>query len=307
MEILYSKLKSKRLNKLLQSKVYDVIFVPANSYSIAFLKTNIPIIYLSDATFHLMINYYFFGLDDKSIYNGNIVEKNALVNANQIIYSSEWAKMDAINFYNINSKKINVFPFGSNLVCRFEKEHVLNKEVNLLFVGVDWKRKGADIAIECIDYLNKHSKRTYKLTIIGLRRPSDFNVENVNFVGFLNKNNKEEYDELIDYYKSSDMFILPTQAECAGIVFSEASMFGLPIITYDTGGISTYVINDINGYRLPLLSDSKEFANSVEKICKDNETFEKFSQNAIKQYEENLNWDNWLKSFSSVIEKVVNI
>ena len=51
---------------------------------------------------------------------------------------------------------------------------------------------------------------------------------------------------------SSDILLLPTQAECAGIVFVEASAYSMPIFTHDTGGISNYVINGINGYRLPL-------------------------------------------------------
>ena len=32
-----------------------------------------------------------------------------------------------------------------------------------------------------------------------------------------------------------------------------------PVITYDTGGVGNYVINGLNGYRLPLSSDAKDF------------------------------------------------
>lgn len=45
-----------------------------------------------------------------------------------------------------------------------------------------------------------------------------------------------------------NFLLLPTIAECAGIVFAEASGYGIPSITYDTGGVGTYVIDGINGF-----------------------------------------------------------
>ena len=85
-------------------------------------------------------------------------------------------------------------------------------------------------------------------------------LPDVDFIGFLNKNNEEEYQRVIQIISSSDILILPTKAECAGIVFAEASAYGLPIFTYDTGGVGNYVINGVNGYRLPLKDNASEFA-----------------------------------------------
>ncbi|WP_284036349.1 glycosyltransferase family 4 protein [Neobacillus sp. 114] len=309
MMVPYSKLKSKKLTNLLQQsgKKYDILFFPANSVAAAFVNTNIPIIYLSDATFHVMINYYLFNLDERSIENGNMVEKQALVNANQIIYASDWAKNDAINYYGINVNKINVLPFGANLIDKFiKKSFETNKQINLLFVGVEWERKGADIALECLDFLNRNSDSKYKLTIIGLENPGTIKNDHVNFVGFLNKNNQGDYDKLIKYYQDSDIFILPTRAECAGIVFSEASMYGLPIVTYDTGGIQSYVEDEVNGFRLPLEKKGKEFAEKVEFICNDPNTYMTFSKNSRTKYENSLNWDKWLESCDRVIKKCLD-
>lgn len=309
MMVPYSKLKSKKLTNLLQQsgKKYDILFFPANSVAAAFVNTNIPIVYLSDATFHAMINYYLFNLDERSIINGNTVEKQALVNSNQIIYASDWAKDDAISYYGINVNKINVLPFGANLIDKyFKKSFEPNKQINLLFVGVEWERKGADIALECLDYLNRHTDTKYKLTIIGLDNPGTIKNDQVQFVGFLNKNNQEDYDRLIKYYQESDIFILPTRAECAGIVFSEASMYGLPIVTYDTGGIQSYVEDEVNGFRLPLEKKGKEFAEKVEYICNDRDTYLTFSKNSRTKYENSLNWDKWLESCDQVIKKCLD-
>lgn len=80
-------------------------------------------------------------------------------------------------------------------------------------------------------------KKKFELTIIGLDKPEQYTEnKHIHFVGRLNKNNPEEFKQMITYYQESDIFLLPTKAECAGIVFSEAAMYGLPVFTHNTGG-----------------------------------------------------------------------
>jgi eps10P len=102
---------------------------------------------------------------------------------------------------------------------------------------------------------------------------------------------------------SSDILLLPTQAECAGIVFVEASAYSMPIFTYDTGGISNYVINGINGYRLPLKSDSYEFASKIENCIKSGE-LSLMQEYAANLYKEKLNWAHWSKRFKKIIDNI---
>jgi len=53
---------SKYLGRIFQERIngenYDLLFAPAASSEIAYLETKIPIIYLSDTTFALMVDYY---------------------------------------------------------------------------------------------------------------------------------------------------------------------------------------------------------------------------------------------------------
>lgn len=66
-------------------------------------------------------------------------------------------------------------------------------------------------------------------------------VENL---GFLDKNNPNEYQKYPNTWSKVHLLLLPTRAECAGIVFNEASVYGVPILSPDTGGVSDYVFND---------------------------------------------------------------
>ena len=100
--------------------------------------------------------------------------------------------------------------------------------------------------------------------------------------------------------KTCDLFLLPTRAECAGIVFAEASAFGLPIFTYDTGGVSDYVINGKNGYRLSLNSTGKDFACMIETVITRNKSG-MLSEGGRNLYLDRLNWRCWGDRFNQLI------
>ena len=148
---LVAKEYARQLQEKLNGKQFDYMFAPAGSELIAYLKTNIPIIYLSDATFISMVDYYpgFINLLKISKKMGDEIERRAINKSSHIIYSSDWAANSAINYYHCDRDKISVIPFGANLEGDQSREDILNirrnpiKTVNLLWIGVDWDRKGA--------------------------------------------------------------------------------------------------------------------------------------------------------------------
>lgn len=76
----------------------------------------------------------------------------------------------------------------------------------------------------------------------------------------------------------------------------------MPIYTYETGGVSNYVINDINGYRLPLNSCADDFANKI----LDTLSYKKqsdLSNGGRNLYKEKLNWTSWSIRFANIIKK----
>lgn len=159
--------------------------------------------------------------------------------------------------------------------------------------------------MQCVKFLRDRG-RNVELHIIGIGNLPE-EIGRLDYIvdhGFLNKNVEADYNRFINIVASCHIFILPTRAECAGIVFAEASAYGLPILTYDTGGISDYVQNGINGYRLPLTCDGKDFALKIEEILT-NGTFGNLRDGGRKLYEEKLNWKHWGDRFENVIKKVL--
>ncbi|WP_203649322.1 glycosyltransferase family 4 protein [Secundilactobacillus yichangensis] len=282
----------------------DITFAPVGSewaHLIDFSEGKV--IYLSDATYHSMNNYYFFNKSETEVKRKNMNEKETLSRSDKIILASDWAKNDAVNYYHIPEERISVIPFGANIEDKFDYNffNPEAKEINFLLVGVEWKRKGIDIAIDTVNLLNERSNgNTYRLNIVGVDKPASLSEnENIIFWGRLSKTDKQQSKKLIALYKKCDVFILPTRAECAGIVFCEAACYALPTLTYDTGGVKSYVVQGKTGSCLPEGSTSADFADEYIKLMSENRLVQ-YSRAARERFETRLNWSAWLADFKVV-------
>lgn len=270
------------------------------------LHTNKPIIYLTDATFQCLYDYYgpFSNFFKANVKEGNLIERVALNKASHIVYSSNWAKNSAINDYEIAEGKISVIEFGANIDEKDIIKHVNGRKetLHILFLGVEWERKGGDIAVKTCRILNEKGIKS-TLHIVGIKElPKKYTDESIiNYVGFLNKNNPQEYAKLVEVITNSDILLLPTKAECAGVAFSEASANQLPIFTYDTGGIANYVENGVNGYRLDLSCGANEFANKIISTL-DNDELDNLRKGCKKIYSEKLNWNVWTTKVGNILK-----
>src|SRR5690606_29435657 len=112
-------------------------------------------------------------------------------------------------------------------------------------------RKGGEIALQTWEHLRSMGYDT-SITFVGSTPPRQIEQVGVNVIPLLDKNDPEQYRRLWNLYIESHFFLLPTRAEAFGIVFSEASSFGLPCISTQTGGVPNAVRNGENGYTLPI-------------------------------------------------------
>ena len=281
-------------------------FEVVTTNAIAFLKTDIPLIHYTDSVAASMVDYYWHGLGRHTQAVMNMLQKRSLETCDAVLMASEWAKESAIRHYGTDPGKLTIIPFGANTEVK-DFQHLDHEEINLLFVGVGWQRKGGDIAVECAEWLNrKDPGRNYVLHLVGSEPPVPIDSDHVRLYGFLNRNVESEREKL-EYLRSiTDLFLLPTQAECAGIVFCEACAYGIPSVTYDTGGISSYVINGFNGYRMPCGSSGEQFADKILELLQDRTLLPKMKTNARSLYETDLNWDTAARRVTEVIHSLTD-
>lgn len=252
------------LERRLKKTPVDILFAPAASVEIAHLKTETPICYLSDTSFDQIMNYYgsFSNFTIKALKESNQIEQSAIKNSAIQVYSSNWAANHSKSFY--RAKKTFTINFGANLDKipeRYEIKKSYDSTINLLFLGNDWERKGGPIVLEAFELLDKKGF-DIKLKICGCR--PNIKHQKIQIVPFLNKNNKEEMKEFELIMRETHLLFLPTRADCTPIVFCEANAYGIPVITTDTGGVSSLIENDINGYIYPKDVEPDAYANKIE-------------------------------------------
>lgn len=308
---LYSIYISKRYAKYLDKQKIsniDYLLVPAMSPYIAYFDTSVPIIYLTDSTFKLYHDYYpsMTNITKKNAKEGLHIDKLTYNKSSIIICSSNWAKKSIVEDFDIDKNKVHILEFGPNIDIINENKIIkeFNKEeINMLFIGVNWKRKGGDIAVETCKEMRNLGFNTI-LNIVGCKVPNKYSkLPWIKEFGFLNKNDSLEYNKLITIIDKSDIFILPTVAEAAGIVFAESSAYSLPIFTFDTGGIGNYVLNGINGYRLNINSTGYDFARKIIECIKTGE-LNCLKSGCIKHYKSRLNWNIWSINFKKIINDI---
>lgn len=286
----------------------DILFCAFQAPALYGLKTNKPIVYLSDTTYSLMVDYYYHGISKNEIRAKNEIEQVALNKSTSIILSSQWAANSAINEYHQPKEKVNVVEFGANIDEKDIISHDFNYDghLDILFLGVDWERKGGKIAVDTCEWLNKNGISS-TLHIVGIREIDESikNLSFVNFIGFLDKNDKKQYNQLVTIIKKCHCLLLPTLAECAGIVFCEASANGLPVFSHITGGVPNYVNDGINGHLLPVGSNGEDFGKIIKQSFESGE-LKKMSESSVALYKEKFNWNCWRKKVEIILRQQQN-
>jgi glycosyltransferase involved in cell wall biosynthesis len=302
-----------QVKKCLSSINYDAVFSPG-TLPIAYLRTKKPIIFWTDTTFAGMIDFYpgFKNLCRESIRDGNRMEQLALSKSCVAIYSSEWAADTATDNYDVNPAKVKVVPFGANIDCNRDNEEV-HKIINckefdvckLLFIGVDWVRKGGDISIKAAELLNQRGIKT-EIHIVGCTPPGEM-PSFAKLHGFVSKKTEEGRSLLDKLFKESHFLIMPSRAECSGIVFAEASSFGLPSIATKVGGIPTAIHDGKNGQTFALHEGPEKFCDYIERLMFSRQEYEQLAISSFKEYSERLNWESSGRRVNELIQEFCSL
>lgn len=137
-----------------------------------------------------------------------------------------------MNNYVVDPKKVKVVPFGANIpnaqtINDIETYITRRKRgvIKLFFLGVDWYHKGGDVALRFAELLNAHGIPT-ELNVVGCIPPG--NVPSFcKCHGFITEKNPKGYKKIRILLQESHFLILPSRAECYGLVFFEASSYGI--------------------------------------------------------------------------------
>ena len=195
--------------------------------------------------------------------------------------------------YQIPQEKVLTVFAGSALKEHFVENNEKYASKNILFVGVDWERKGGPILIKAFEkVLDKHSDAS--LTIIGCS-PADVSVANCNILG------KLPQVELARYYNNAAVFCLPTLREPFGIVFIEAMLYKLPVVANNIGSIPDMVTNEFNGYLID--NNIEGYADAICKLFDDPQKARTFGENGFNLANSKFTWNSVGKTITAQMLK----
>ena len=128
------------------------------------------------------------------------------------------------------------------------------RDVLLATVGRLVRRKGIGQLIEMVQRLRAQQKPIH-LLVIGsgpeeeeLRRQAEQHrvADAIHFLGFVDE------DEKMGLLHMSDLYVSTSQHEGFGLVFLEAMACGLPVVCYDHGGQTDFLVDGVTGSVVPL-------------------------------------------------------
>jgi glycosyltransferase involved in cell wall biosynthesis len=284
----------------------EALMVIAGSVFAGQIPHGIPMVYASDATFRVLVDYHpkYRAMSLRARNIADEMEASSLRRADLVIYPSDWAARSAVRDYSVDPAKVHVIPWGANCdapAAIADRRQGRATPFRLLFVGVNWQGKGAAIAVDTLNALRAMGVPA-ELTICGCTPPNSVNAPGLTIIPFLDKNDPDQLRRLRQLYTDADLFILPTRADCYGIAFCEAAAFGVPSLAPDTGGVPSAVADGLNGILLPSSADGMAYADVAATLFRDPERLAALRTSSRKRSEDVLNWGAWATQLSRLME-----
>jgi len=245
--------------------------------------------------------------------HGNSKEKNKRIykknikNCNNIVYVSgkvrkvansifeETPDFERVIFNGVNTRKFS--EHSSNFTGNKNRDN--SKKV--LYVGNLVSRKGILDLLDCIKDSFKNDRNT-EFLIVGdgpLREQvesfiQDNKIENVQVLGRVSE------DRLVQKYRDSDLFVLPSYDESFGIVFIEAQATGLPVV--GTTSVPEEIVSPPNCGIQITPGSTKELSEAIRVGLETD-----WSQSKIREHAEMFDWKNkapqYVKTYQDVLSK----
>lgn len=211
--------------------------------------------------------------------------------------------------------KISIIPNGVNIEdfqvpftkeeCRRRLGLPYDKKI-LLFVGSLTERKGSDILLKAFEKVHRQDPDVAIIFVGDGPQRSELeeyvlknNVDSVYFAGFVDGITKSMY------YRSADLFVLPSLIEAFPLVLLEASASGLPMIVSDIQCMHAIVEDRINGiFALP--GNEEDLAEKILNLLNDDGSMTMMGANAFNKVKQGYSWENIAEKTEDLYRSVLH-
>jgi glycosyltransferase involved in cell wall biosynthesis len=117
----------------------------------------------------------------------------------------------------------------------------------------------------------------------------------------LNVQIPEQSAQLKDLFLRSHFLVVPTQAECFGVVFAEALAFGLPPVSRAVHAVPSIVTDGVTGVLGAADAGAAFYTDRLLALIQDREAYRRMARAARRRFEGQLTWEQFA---SRVIETI---
>jgi glycosyltransferase involved in cell wall biosynthesis len=265
-----------------------------------------PFIFVTDATPEFLRETYKWEITPEEYQH----EYRAIQKSFKVVYSSDFmadrAQVEYADILSENREKVCAVPFGLNIdsVPAQISERAVDGQLQLLFVGRDWDRKGGDIALEALQQLQARNINAH-LTIVGCDPAISAEQPDITIIPYLDKNDPKQQQQYLDILNRSHFLLLPTRADATPMVIAEANAFGIPALVSDVGGIGTLVKPGLNGYLFSAMTSGAQYGDLAAEVFADRDAYQQLSKMSRREYETRLNWDAWAQKMYQLSQEAL--
>jgi glycosyltransferase involved in cell wall biosynthesis len=291
----FNKRRKLLLDKLSREK-YSFTFQTQSLFDAS--VPDVPHFLYTDHT-HLA-NLHYPGFDRRQLLNKHWIDLETSVyqNATLNFTMSSNITRSIVEDYHCDPEKVKCVYSGSNVNLSktetFDDKRYSSK--NILFIGVDWIRKGGPVLAEAFkSVLAIYPNAT--LTIVGCK--PDLNIPNCTILG------RVSLDEVKKCYNKASVFCLPSILEPFGIVFLEAMAHKLPVVATNIGAIPDFIHEGKDGY-LVNPNDSQQLSDALIRLLGSEETCRSFGEYGSNLFWSKYTWEKTGERLYDLISKSLN-
>jgi len=232
-----------------------------------------------------LANLYYPGFEPGLLFSHEWIdlERNIYRNARRTFIMSSHVRNSVVQHYACDSKTVSCVFAGCNIELRpllLNNDDYKNKRI--LFIGVDWERKGGPELIKAFKLVLKKIPDAH-LTIVGSSPAVD--IPQVEVIGRLPINDINR--QLI----RASVLCLPTKIEPFGIVTIEAFIHKLPVVATNIGAMPDLIVDGESG-RLVAPDDINALADALIELLEDPEKCRRFGERGYQIVNDNYSWES---------------
>ncbi len=303
MELLaQAQLRADRLSDRIRSADPDVLFGCCISSMLYGLKTNVPIVYFSDATAKIINETYPAYRSRSPGYKRvcDAYERETMRRVTFAAFASERTRQSALGDYGLPAHRSRVVPMGAHITttdmpaarCDWPSQPPSRAELRLCIIASDPIRKRVGLAVRATQILVEMG---WNATLIHIGAPSrELRCSRaVQSVGPLRLSSSADRVLMAQTLATSHLMILPSAGEAFGIAPCEAAQFGRPSVVSAAGGLPEVVLHGRTGLVLRLDATAEEYAQAIAGLAGDTERYRRISRAAGRRAKALLNWESW--------------